>query len=60
MTQKALKLFQLLLQIFAVYTILDKQFLMPLLCLATAYLIGKYAIDSTITGIEEAVEAKPA
>ncbi len=42
MTQKALKLFQLFLEIFVVYTILKVQLFTALICLFAILLIGRY------------------
>jgi hypothetical protein len=42
MTQKALKLFQLFLEIFVVYTILNAQLFTALICLFVILMIGRY------------------
>jgi len=42
MTQKALKLFQLFLEIFVVYAILKTQLFTALICLFIILLIGRY------------------
>ena len=42
MTLKALKLFQLLLEIFVVYTILKAELFTALVCLLVILLIGRY------------------
>jgi len=42
MTQKALKLFQLFLEIFVVYSILKAQLFTALICLFVVLLIGRY------------------
>jgi len=58
MTRKALKLFQLFLEIFVVYSILKGQLFLPLLCLVIIFLIGRYGPASTTSSTEKAVEAK--
>ena len=58
MTRKALKLFQLFLEVFAVYTILKGQLFIALICLVIIFLIGKYGTASTTSSIEEPAAAK--
>jgi len=59
MTQKALKLFQLFLEVFVVYTILKGQLFTALLCLVVVFLIGRYEkATSSVTISEEGGEAR--
>jgi len=58
MTQRAVQLFRLFLEVFAVYTILKGQLFIPLLCLVIIFLMGKYGTTSTMSSTEKAVEAK--
>ncbi len=59
MTQKALKLFQLFLEVFVVYTILKAQLFAALLCLVVIFLIGRYEkMTSTRTISEEGDETQ--
>ena len=58
MTLKALKLFQLFLEVFAVYTILKGQLFVPLVCLVLIFLIGKYGTASTTSSTEKPAAAK--
>lgn len=58
MTHKTLKLFQLLLEVFVVYTILKHQLFTALLCLIVVFLIGRYEkATSSVTTPEEDDEA---
>jgi hypothetical protein len=58
MTRKALKLFQLFLEVFAVYTILKGQLFVPLVCLVTIFLIGRYGTASTTSSTEKPAAVK--
>ena len=58
MTRKALKLFQLFLEVFVVYTILKGQLFIPLICLVIIFLIGRYGTASTTSSTEKAAAAK--
>ncbi len=59
MTHKALKLFQLFLEVFVVYTILKAQLFTALLCLVVIFLIGRYEkTTSTRTISEESGETQ--
>ena len=58
MTRKALKLFQLFLEVFVVYTILKGQLFIPLICLVIIFLIGRYGPTSTTSSTEKAAAAK--
>jgi len=57
MTRKALKLFQLFLEVFAVYTILGGQLFVPLICLVIIFLIGRYETSSTTSSTEKGAKA---
>ena len=57
MTRKALKLFQLFLEVFAVYTILKGQLFVPLICLVIIFLIGRYETSSTTSSTEKGAKA---
>jgi hypothetical protein len=58
MTRKALKLFQLFLEVFVVYAVLKAQLFVPLICLVIIFLIGRYAPAPTTSSTEKAAEAK--
>ena len=53
MTHKALKLFQLLLEIFVVYTILKAELFTALVCLLAILLIARYEKTSSAETISE-------
>lgn len=53
MTQKALKLFQLFLEIFVVYAILKAQLLTALICLLVILLIGRYEKTTSAKTVSE-------
>ena len=55
MTQKALKLFQLLLEIFVVYTIIKAELFTALVCLLAILLIGRY--EKTISAKADSEES---
>ena len=53
MTQKTLKYFQLLLEIFVVYTILKAELFIALICLFVILLIGRYEKTTSAKTISE-------
>jgi predicted membrane protein len=53
MTHKALKLFQLLLEVFVVYTILKAQLFTALICLVLIFMIGRYERSTSKVSIAE-------
>lgn len=53
MTHKALKLFQLFLELFVVYTILKAQLFTALICLVVIFLIGRYERSTSRVSLAE-------